>query len=134
MRLKLTIFHSFTAFVVAYLVVFYDAFDFLLHHERTHVALIISAIYAAVSLYVFIRGDQSNWKLVHMQASMFPVLGICGTIAGLALVGFTANGDQTVLATLLVDHIGSLFIPTGFGVGFVFILGQQLALCCGVGE
>lgn len=131
MRLKLTIYHSLTASIAAYVIYFHDALNFLLTHETTNVALLISAIYIVVSAYVFVFAADSNWKAVQFQASLFPVLGILGTIGGLAVIGFEANGDQLVLAKMLVEHIGALFIPTGFGVGAVFLLGQQLGLCAG---
>jgi len=130
MRLKLTIYHCLTASIAAYLIYFHDALNFLLTHETTHVALLITAIYVAVSAYVFVFAADSNWKAVSFQGTLFPVLGIIGTITGLAIIGFKADGNQLVLAKMLVEHIGALFIPTGFGVGAVFLLGQQLGLCC----
>ena len=131
MRLRLTIYHCLTASVAAYFVYFYDAINFLLAVETTNHALLICGIYIAISVYVFVFAEKTNWKAVQFQGTLFPVLGIIGTIIGLSIIGFQANGDQILLAKLLVEHIGALFLPTGFGVGAVFLLSQQLALAGG---
>ncbi len=131
MKLNLTIFHSVTAVFAAYAILWHNALHWLWAVEQTRMSFVIMAIYALCSLYVYVRGYKSNFHLVKFQASMFPVLGILGTIIGLAMIGFQSAGDQTALAKALVEHIGALFVPTGFGVGFLFLLGQQLAI---VGE
>lgn len=130
-RTKLILFHSATGLLAAYAIVIHDVLQWLWSVDVTHMTFAIMAIYVMCSVYVLAFGDKANFAAVKFQGTMFPVLGILGTIIGLAIVGFSSNGDQATLARALIEHLGALFLPTGFGVGFLFLLGQQLALCIG---
>ena len=131
MRLKLTVFHSLTLSIFAYLAYFYNAIELLWTYEQTKVSFVIMAIYAVVSFYLFVRAADSNFAAVQFQKSELTAIGLLGTVVGIGLLGASAAGDIGAFKNAVIEHLATIFIPSAFGIGFSILLGQQLSLCLG---
>lgn len=134
MTLRLTIFHSITIFVLAYVIYFHDALRLLIEYEHTRMSFVIFAVYVACSLYLAVKREAANFKAVNFQRSEMTALGLLGTVAGLSLLASSAGGDIEAFKVGVIAHLSSIFIPAGFGIGFSLLLGQQLSLCFGENE
>ena len=134
MTLRLTIFHSVTIFVLAYVTYFHDALRLLIEYEHTRMSFVIFAVYVACSLHLAFKREAANFKAVNFQRSEMTALGLLGTVIGIAVLGASANGDIDVFKASVITHLSSIFIPAGFGIGASLLLGQQLSLCFGENE
>lgn len=130
MNLKYVTFQSLTVFVFAYAVYFQDAFWLLWQYEKTHISLMIIAIYIMSSVYLGFAGEKSNFKAVNFQRLELTSLGLLGTVIGILLM-FSHAGDAAAFKAHVISELSSIFICTGLGVGLAWLLGQQMAICFG---
>lgn len=122
---KYLIFNSATAFIVAYLVYFYDAFFFLLNADPTYVTFLIVGIYTACTAYLAFG---KNIQLVKFIASRLTGIGLVGTVIGIMML-FKDVGHLSPdnIIEPLFHGMGTVLITTLFGIGGNLLLVFQLA-------
>jgi len=131
--LKYALFHSLSIFVVAYLCYFHDALSLLWQYEHTRVSFLIMGIYVMCSLYLGWKGIGANFKAVNFQRMELTGIGLLGTIVGLGLMTMGA-GDVEAFKASVISNLSSIFLPSGFGMLFSILLGQQISLVFGRDE
>lgn len=122
---KYLIFNSATAFIAAYLVYFYDAFNYLLYADPTYVTFGILAIYTMCTVYLSFG---KNIQLVKFIASRLTGIGLVGTVVGIMLL-FREIGHLSPdnIIEPLLHGMGTVLITTLFGIGGNLLLVFQLA-------
>lgn len=127
---KWLIFNSFSAFVAAFLIQYYDAINYLLSLDHTYVSFIVLAQYIAICTYLGFKQEDSNFMAVRSYANLLPLVGMAGTLLAVMMVIFEA---QTIGAKNIGDYHGlySIFVTTFFGVFFLGLTKYQLALVYG---
>jgi Na+/phosphate symporter len=130
MNYKWLTFNCVTLFIVAFLIQFYDGFNQLLALDHTYVSLFIVAQYVAISTYLGIKKEASNFNAVRYYANMLPLIGMVGTLTAVMLVMYEA---QISGAKTIADFHGlfSMFTTTLFGVFFLGMSKFQLGLAFG---
>lgn len=131
MTFRIVLFHSLSAFITAVLIYFYDFGNFLLTHDKTKVTFVILAVYFACSLYLAWKREAANFAAIEFQRTELTGLGLLGTIIGLAFLAL-GSADIEAFKANVVSDLAFIFLPSGFGVAFSALLGQQLSLVYGV--
>ena len=122
---KYLIFNSATAFIVAYLVYFYDAFNYLVSADPTYVTFLILGIYTACTVYLAFG---KNLKLVKFIASRLTAIGLIGTVIGIMMLfQESAHLAPDDVIEPLFKGMGTVLITTLFGIGGYLLLVFQLA-------
>jgi hypothetical protein len=130
MNIRYVVFNSACAFAVAYFAYFHGAFSLLMQYEKTHVSLLILAIYVACTLYLGVKGQAANFAAINFQRLEMTALGLLGTIVGFILM-FSHAGDLATFKANMLMELAPVFLTGAFGVGLSWLLGQQVSLCYG---
>lgn len=132
---KYTIYHSISVFILAYAVYFHNAFNVLLVIDPTRVTLIILAIYICLSLYMGIKQNKTNFKLVKHIGNRLTSIGLAGTVIGIMmLMASIGHLDLTNINSVvgpLFSGMATVFITTLFGIIGYLLVDFQIAFCFG---
>jgi len=122
-----------SAFILGYLIYFHNIIPVLIKFDPTFICFTIFSIYVTLTVYMGIKGKNSNFKAIQFVASNFPYLGLIGTILGLSalvIMMSTVDPANTALYTSkLLWGFGHVLGPTGFGIG-AFLLTRAQAWAC----
>lgn len=128
MNYKWLTFNSITAFIIAFSIQYYDAFNLLWTMDRTHVTLIILGIYGACTAYLGYAGDKANFEAVNFHAARLPHLGLIGTVTAIMLMLFGIHDVEQFRQHIVVE-VAPVFITALFGIGLSYLLNYQVAIC-----
>jgi hypothetical protein len=128
MNFRHIVFTCLTVVVGAYLIRYHDAARYVLSADPTHVTLVIAAIYAFSSLYLF--HPKTNLYVVRWYARKLTGVGLIGTIIGIMLLcNDMKNMTGEAASAHLTGGLGPVFITTAFGVAAWLLLELQVAFC-----
>lgn len=126
---KYLIFNSTTAFIVAYLVYFHDAFNFLLKIDPTYVTFLILSIYTICTIYLAFG---KNLKPIKFIASRLTGIGLVGTVIGIMMLfGEVGHLQPDNIIEPLFMGMSTVLVTTLFGIASNLLLVFQLAFVFG---
>lgn len=126
---KWLIFNSVTVFVIAYLWQYYDAINWVLNNDHTHISLIIAGVYALVSAYIgykVFRGKSVDGSITSYASQTVLALGLIGTVAGLKMVFGGINFTDTASAIVtIMTGLATAQTATLFGLSSAVLISFQ---------
>lgn len=135
MTYRLTLFHSLSAFVVAYMVYFHDAFSRLWNADETKTVFVSIAVYIIMSVYMAIKREKSNFAMVQSYGSMFPAFGLAGSAIGMAILLHSVGGMSGVNAeaktAYLIGAMSTVLSTTITGILLFVLLWLQRSIIFG---
>jgi hypothetical protein len=128
MNYKWLTFNCVSLFIMAFLIQFYDAANFIWTMDKTHITLVILALYVTCSAYLGIMGDKINFKKIRFHLNRFTMWGLIGTMTGLILM-FMGADDMEAFRQNILTEVGPVFLTGLFGLASSIALDYQIALC-----
>lgn len=131
MLTRYTIFNSLFAFGIAYAVYFFDAFNWLVQADPTRFTFLILGIYLLCSVYLGVKRELANFKLIKWIAQRLTAIGLVGTVIGimmlLASIGVLNLADVQDVTKPIFAGMATCLLTTLFGMSLSLLLEFQMA-------
>jgi hypothetical protein len=129
------VFNSFTVFITAYLVQYYDGFTWLGNSDPTKISFAILLFYVMISGYIGYgasgRCDVRSSIVKHVSTSLVG-LGLIGTVIGMMhIFGSLDVSDFKQVIPELMRGIATAQVSTLFGLSSAWLISQQYFLVFG---
>lgn len=131
MLTRYAIFNSLFLFGLAYSIYFFDAFNWLLHADPTRFTFLILLVYLVCSVYLGLKRELSNFKLIKWLATRLTAIGLVGTVVGimmlLASIGGMDLADVQDVTRPIFAGMATCLLTTLFGMSLSLLLEFQMA-------